>query len=67
MPHYIIINGVRVKGPHEPHLVATDDTHESAIEFGDIKYSPAHDLTPEQQGKEVTRILKKLYSLGDSD
>lgn len=55
MSHYIIINGRKVRVPHTE-LVASE-TEEEAVSY-EVKYTPSHDMTPEQTGEVVTKLLK---------
>lgn len=55
MSHYIIINGVKTRGPHGPLLVEASE--EEAVSY-EIKYTPSHDMTENQVGDAVTKILK---------
>lgn len=56
MAHYIIINGVRRRGPHDD-LRVSEETDDEAVSY-QIKYTPSHDMTENQVGDAVTKILK---------
>ncbi len=55
MSHFVIINGVKYKGPHGDDLVASEP--EEALSY-EIKYTPSHDLTEAQVGDAVAKILR---------
>lgn len=61
MSHYVIINGHKVRGPH---LTATTEGDE-ALSY-DIKYTPSHDMSPDQVGDVVTKILRLTKKMEDA-
>ncbi len=63
MSHYIIINGVKYKGPHGDDLVASEPSEVLSYE---VKYTPSHDMTPDQVGDVVTKILKLTKKIEDA-
>lgn len=45
---------------------ATETASIHAIDIeAEITYTPSHDLTPEQVGDRVTKILKKIDQMGE--
>jgi hypothetical protein len=63
MSHMIIIGGVIIFPPHGDGDGRSTE-HASSIEFGDIKYKPAHGMSDAEVGDQVQKILKTLGKLG---
>ncbi len=65
MSHSIIVNGYRVFPFHDDGDGRVADEQRSVIEFGEVKYTPAHGMTNTQQAAQVKKILAALDKLGD--
>ncbi len=64
MSHFIIIGGVKKYIVHDDDGGRSAGNADSTVEFGDIKFTPSHDLSLADQAKIVTKIQRALDKLG---
>lgn len=62
MSHRIIITSAVT--PVTPVSVQSESEQPSSIAV-EVTYTPSHDLTPEQVGDRVTKILKKIAQMSE--